>query len=158
MNLPMIRSWQGANEHNPHESALVKVPALWVGAVSSLVQILREHPKTGLLVTNVGPHSLAGKAGIARGDLLLRYGGVELHKSSTLRRLAEKTEASHIGTKRKKAGGGRKNGQVVIEALRSGKEMRFKVQKGPLGITVSALFRHLIPARHQQEPKKQESE
>lgn len=139
MKLQMVRSSQGANAHNPYESALVKVPAAWVPAVVSLVTMLGNHRLAGLVVTNIGPKSAAAKATMACGDLLLEYGGIELHKSSTLRRLT-----------RPSGGVGRSAKQVTIKALRGGTEVRFKVPTGPLGITVSAMFRHLIPVRHRE--------
>jgi S1-C subfamily serine protease len=142
MKVPMIRSWQGANAHNPYESAFIKVPGAWVPAVVSLVRILGKHRRTGLIVTNIGRKSAAANAGMVRGDLLLKYGDTELHKSSTLRRLTVPYGGVSSSEKR-----------VTIKALRGGKEMNFEVPEGPLGITVSAMFRHLVPGVHRKKQK-----
>jgi len=139
MARPMIRSWQGANAHNPYEPALVKVPGPWVPAMVSLLNMLAKHRDKGLMVTNVGPMSVAAKAGILRGDILLRYGDRDLQQSSTLRRLTASV-----------AGSGE---QVIVTAFRGGREICFEVPEGSLGITVSAMFRHLIPAIHGEKSR-----
>lgn len=136
MNLREVKTWEHAIGHNPHEPALVEVPGAWVPAVVGLMKLAAEHPHTGLLVTNVGPRSRAAVAGIARGDLLLKYDGVQLDKASTLKRLVrrgpEGLDPSH---------------RVAIEAIRGGKHVRFEVVRNRLGITASSLFRHLKPAQ-----------
>ncbi len=137
MKLRVIKTLKEAKAHNPYEPGLLEIPGQWAQAVVSLIGILDEHRNTGLIVTNVGPGSPAATAGVARGDILLQYDGVPLDQTSTLKRLT----GPYIE-------GGDIARQVVIEAVRGKNEMRFEVAGGRLGITVSAFFRHLIPAQH----------
>jgi len=60
------------------EVALSEAPVQSAEAVASLVKLSEEYRDVGLIVTNVGPASAAATAGIARGDVLLRYDDVSL--------------------------------------------------------------------------------
>jgi|SRR5215469_1989590 len=135
MRLRVIRSWREARAHNPYEPALVEVPGKWIHAVLHLIKVVERHRHVGLLVTNVGRETPAAKAGMERGDLLLRCDGVDLDRVGTLRRLVRNhpRETSH---------------QVVIEGRRGGEDRRFELHRGRLGITVSGFFRRQIPERH----------
>ncbi len=110
----------------PGEKALVEVPGDWKNAVSALMRISEELRHGGLLVTNVGPKGQGAAAGIARGDVLLRYNGVELDSATTLRRLTR----SH-------SRGGSAAKIAHIDSVRGQKDVTWDVGGGPLGITVS---------------------
>jgi hypothetical protein len=122
-----------------NEVAFVEIPAQWAGAVASVIKMSEEYRNVGLLVTNVGPASHAGAAGIGRGDVLLRANGISLDSVESLRRLT-----SHVDGNHKSAGG------LTIEALRGGQEITFTPAPGPLGITVSPLLHRSGPARRRE--------
>lgn len=106
-----------------NEVAFVEMPPRWAAAAAALVKLSAEYRHGGLLVTNVGPASRAAAAGIARGDVLLRYNGVPLDSPESLKRLTSRT------------GSGQR--QLTVEAMRRARELTFEVAPGPLGITVS---------------------
>jgi membrane-associated protease RseP (regulator of RpoE activity) len=111
------------------ESVLVEVPGKWAHSVVSLIEASQEYRHSGLMVTNVGPGSQAARAGIIRGDVLLRYEDRELDSVATLRRL---TRAYTQGAASKKP--------IKIEAARGKEDVTFDVRGGQLGITVSPLL------------------
>jgi membrane-associated protease RseP (regulator of RpoE activity) len=111
------------------EHALVEVPGEWVHGVVALVRASQEFRHSGLMVTNVGPHSEAARSGMRRGDVLLRYDGQELDQVATLRRL---TSAYAQGASAQK--------RIAIEAARGTDDVVFDVSGGKLGITLSPLL------------------
>ena len=119
---------RGIAENRP---ALVVTPPEWARGMVSLIKVSDEYRDIGLVVTNVGPTSQAATAGIARGDVLLRYDGVPLENPEQLRRL-EGVAAQ-----------GEKIRQAALEAARGAREMTFTVTPGRLGITVSPLLHRL---------------
>jgi hypothetical protein len=133
----VIRTWDDAGGAKPHDAALVEVPGEWARAVISLIRMSDEYRDTGLIITNIAPGSQAARAGMARGDVLLRYDGVELDRVDTLRHLTKRhTQGAEVSK------------HVVIEATRGAREMSFKIFGGRLGITVSAfLHRVSLPRR-----------
>ena len=68
--------------------------------------------------------SKAAAAGIAPGDILVRYNADHLDKADTLRRLAKDTPAAK---------------PVTVEALRGAQKLTFKVHGGPLGVGIADL-------------------
>jgi hypothetical protein len=132
----VIRSWDDCITHIWRGPTFVEVPGEWAHAVYSLVKISGEYRQHGLIVTNVGPDSQAAKAGIARGDVLLRYDGVELEGAGMLRQLAKHHTQGISASK-----------TIVIEAARSSKDVSFEVQGGRLGITVSPSLYRFKPIR-----------
>ena len=132
MNSPVIRTWQDAREHDRAEPALVEVPGEWEQALIALIEASAEHRHTGLMVTNIGPGSQAAKAGMATGDVLLRYNGVQLDDVDTLRGLTKGRSYDAAAP-----------GKAIIEAVRGSQEVQFEVSGGPLGITISALLHRL---------------
>jgi S1-C subfamily serine protease len=151
MRVNVIRTVEEARAHDRRRSALVEVPGELVPVVVALTRVLRvpierdpgrragprrpsprpdrDRRPGGVVVTNIGPGSQAAKAGMARGDILLRYDGVPIDRPGRLKRLAERL-----------APGGGASGRVVIEGMRGPTELRFEVRGGPLGMTVSALY------------------
>jgi len=119
-----------------HDHVHVEILREWSHAVASLVKISEEYRDGGLLVTNVGPNSPAAIAGVARGDVLLRYDGVHLDNVETLKRLTSRPIQD---------GGTRK--QTTLEAVRSAQELTFTVPEGRLGITVSPLLHSFSRSR-----------
>ncbi len=117
----VVRTWAEAGRLDPSSDVLVETPGEWVRGVAGLIELSKEFKQAGLIVTNVGPNGAAARAGIARGDVLLRYDGAELETVARLRELA----ALGVG----------RNG--VIEASRGDRELQFEVAPGPLAITVS---------------------
>jgi S1-C subfamily serine protease len=140
MDGPVISSWTHAKRHNPSEPALLEVPGEWVGALTALLKLSVEHRHNGLLVTKNPQQRQAAKAGIARGDVLLRYNGVELDRVRTLRALAKKYARPEHGPE-----------AVTIEASRGSDEISFKLSGGNLGITVSELLYRLNPSNFWDE-------
>jgi hypothetical protein len=120
----VIPSADDANGYSRQERVLVGLPQDWARALASLIRKSDEQRDAGLLVTNVGPGSRAAIAGIARGDVLLRYDGVQLNNAETLTRIADDETRGH----------------VAVEVLRGADELTFKVAGGRLGVTVSALL------------------
>jgi hypothetical protein len=112
--------------------AFVAVARKWAPAIAALIRLSDEYRHAGLLVTNVGPGGNAAIAGVARGDILLRYDGVELDTAEALARLTSRA-----------AGAGNTQRRVAMDAVRSGQEMTFHVAEGLLGITVSELLHRL---------------
>jgi S1-C subfamily serine protease len=141
---PIVRNRCDARVHDPHKPALVEVPGKWVGAVVKLTEAFRQgrlgktikalqalsksEASSGVLVAAIGPNSQAAKAGMARGDLLLRYDGVQLEKAKTLTSLTRRTDASKA---------------VTIDAIRGAEKLHFKVHGGWLGMRVETLS--LVP-------------
>jgi hypothetical protein len=127
----VIRSWEDCNKHIPPGPVFLEVQGAWVGAVFSLVKISEKYRDKGLIVTEIGPESQGAKGGLVRGDVLLRYDGVELESAGALKRLI-KRHAESGGTSR----------PVMIEAVRGSEDLSFEVAIGLLGITVSpSLYR-----------------
>jgi hypothetical protein len=126
----VIRTWADARGLDPRGVVLLETPGEWVRGVVGLLALSEKFRDTGLIVTNVGPNGAAARAGIARGDALLRYDGVELDTVARLRELADR--AAHCGDS---------CGQ--IEAIRGDRELQFKVAAGRLGVTVSAPLHRL---------------
>jgi hypothetical protein len=114
------------------DGILIEVSAQWAHGVVSLVQASREFRYAGLIVTNVGPAGEGRRAGMVRGDVLLRYGEQELDSVATLRRLSV-TQARYTATGK----------TVRIDAGRGKEDIEFDVHAGPLGITVSPLLHRL---------------
>jgi len=160
MRSDVVRSLEEARAHDRRTPALVEVPGELVHVVVSLIKVLREpadaNPSRsirarrpwrpvprhdldrrlgGVIVTNIGPGSQAAVAGMARGDMLLRYDGVPINQPEQLKRLT-----------RRRAPGGAASGRVVIDAMRGPTELHFEVHGGSLGITVSGLFTSGPPA------------
>jgi tetratricopeptide (TPR) repeat protein len=75
----------------------------------------------GVLITSVQPGSQAEKAGIAPGDILIRYGTTRLDKPATLQSLAKSTDAGKA---------------VTLEALRGATKLVFRIHGGLLGVGV----------------------
>jgi hypothetical protein len=132
----VVRNWGDARGYGPQDRVLVGVPREWAPAVASLIKISDEHRHVGLLVINVGPTSRAAIAGVARGDVLLRYNSVQLDDAETLRRVTVRGMQDYEPRKR-----------VALEALRGAHEMTFEVERGELGITVSPLLHRFNPAQ-----------
>ncbi len=146
MEVNVIRTLTEARAHDRRRPALVEVPGELAPVVVALTRVLRQPferdpagrvgprrpPRrpdrdgrpTGVIVTNIGPGSQAAVAGMARGDVLLRYDGVPIDGPGRLRRLAERG-----GTSRH-----------IVDGMRGPTEMRFEVRGGSLGMTVCALF------------------
>jgi hypothetical protein len=138
---PVVRKWIDAQALKPGERALVEVPAEHAAGLLAVVSLSDEYRHCGLLVTNVGPDSPAAHAGMTRGDVLLRYAGVELDSPATLRRL-----------ERRQAQGGRQ--LAKIEALRAELEIEFETAGGRLGVTVAPLLHRLtLPERRPSSGK-----
>ena len=131
----VIRTWADARGLDPRSVVLLETPGEWVRGVVGLLALSEEFRDTGLIVTNVGPTGAAARAGIARGDVLLRYDGVDLDTVARLRELAGRA-----------ALGGDSFSQ--IEAIRGNRERQFKVAAGRLGVTVSAALHRLKLPRH----------
>jgi PDZ domain len=131
-----IRRWEDRNAYIPRGPVLVEVPREWASAVLSLVRISEEYRHNGLIVTNIAPGSQGASAGLARGDVLLRYDGMELDSAGTLKHL----------TKRHTQGAGVSK-TVTIEAARGAEDVSFEVHGGRLGITVSPSLHRLKSVR-----------
>jgi len=129
----VLRHWEECPPRMPRESVLVEVPGKWAHSVVSLVQASQEYRHAGLMVTNVGPDSQAARAGMNRGDVLVRYQGQELESVATLRRLS----AGY-------AQGASARKPVRIEAARGREDVAFEVLGGRLGITVSRLLHRSV--------------
>ena len=127
----IVRTREPLSRRLTAEIVLVEIPGQWAHSVVSLIQASQEHRHGGLMVTNVGPGSHGARAGMARGDVLLRYDGLELDSVTTLRRL---TEAHHASTKK----------LIRIEAARGPEDLVFEVLGGSLGITVSPLLHRSV--------------
>jgi len=136
---PIVRNLEEATRHNPSNPALVEVPGKYVGAVVGLlgmfqrpsqdhvgfrIEALRKFDSKGVVVTNIGPGSRSAKTGMARGDVLLTYDGIQLGGSEKLRDLTRRTHHTK---------------QVKIKAVRGKEEVLFEVHGGTLGITVRRL-------------------
>jgi WD40 repeat protein len=78
-------------------------------------------PPNGILILGVGPGSSADKAGLKRGDVLLRYAGAELAAREDLHKQIQ-------------ANGGMK--EVTLTVWRDGKTATRQAAPGVLGITV----------------------
>jgi S1-C subfamily serine protease len=118
----VVRNWDDARGYGPQDRVLVEVEREWARAVVSLIKMSDEYRHVGLLVINVGPTSRAAIAGVARGDMLLRYNGVQLDNAETLRDLTVRAMQDYEPRKR-----------VALEALRGAHEMTFEVEGGALG-------------------------
>lgn len=131
--LPLTGTSEGGGSR-PRFAVVVTDPA-WAQGIESLIRLSREYRDAGLLVTNVGPGSAAARAGVERGDVLLRYDGVPLAGGSQLRslenRLAEGTNPR----------------QIALDAARGSREMTFTVPAGRLGITVGPFLARLSNPR-----------
>jgi hypothetical protein len=132
----VVRNMRDVYGHSRLEAAFVEVPRDWSRALVSLIKLSDEHRHAGLLVTNVGPVSPGAVAGIARGDVLLRYDSVQLDSADTLTRRTMRPVHGDEASR-----------HVVIEAVRGEVEMNFKVAGGKLGITVSPLLHRFGPWR-----------
>ena len=88
--IALIWGREDREAHVEREPVFVEVPGEWAHAVFALVKISEEHRHNGLIVTNIGPGSQGTRAGMARGDVLLRYEGVELDSTRTLRHLTKR--------------------------------------------------------------------
>jgi hypothetical protein len=126
MNLPVIRNRENGKTHNPNVPALVEVSGAWVRGLYALTKLSEAH-SDGVMVTNIGPGSIAAEAGMMRGDILLSYDGTPVHNTPTLKALTQ--PGSLVSWDR-----------VVIEVVRGDDDLRFEVPRGRLGITVSALL------------------
>src|SRR5437016_13500110 len=84
----VLRTWEECPPRMTRENVLVEVPGKWAHSVVSLIQASQEYRHAGLMVTNLGPGSQGARAGMVRGDVLLRYEGQELDNVTTLRRLS----------------------------------------------------------------------
>jgi membrane-associated protease RseP (regulator of RpoE activity) len=125
----VFRGWEECPPRSIRNSVLIEVPGKWAFCVVSLIEASQEYRHAGLMVTNIGPGSQAARAGMVRGDVLLRYEGQELDTASTLRRL---TRAYTQGAAAKKA--------LKIEGARGKDDVEFEVRGGHLGITVSPML------------------
>jgi len=121
----IVRTRVEAGLFDPASVVLIETAGEWVRGVAGLIELSTEFKQAGLIVTNVGPSGAAARAGIACGDVLIRYDGADLDTVGRLRELAERAAVA----------GGRKG---VIEASRGDRELQFDVAPGPLGVTVSA--------------------
>lgn len=127
----VIRDSDDARGYRRHDRVLVEIPREWARGVVSLIKVSDEYRHGGLLVTNVGPTGQAAIAGVARGDVLLRYDGDQLDSAETLARLASRPM----------------QGGATLEALRGAQELTFKLAGGRLDITVSPLLHSFGPSR-----------
>jgi hypothetical protein len=147
MALRVIRTREEAKAHNPHEFALIEVPGQWLPVVMALIKSLPRTPSkysdSGLVVTNIGPGSQAARAGMARGDVLLRYDGVRLDSAATLKHLTKRFTQGAASSKR-----------IIIDATRGEKKLHFEVRGGRLGITVGASFHRSPPTRHSRRRRR----
>jgi S1-C subfamily serine protease len=138
-DFPIVRNQEEAKAHSQDDPALVEVPGKYVAGVVRLIGMLLEPGQDevgrtikalrnlggkGVIVTNIGPASRAATAGMARGDVLLRYDGVQLGGFQKLSNLTRRTDPSK---------------RVTVDAFRGAHELRFEVDGGPLGITVHRL-------------------
>src|SRR5205807_1264125 len=124
----VVRTRERLQRRLAPEIVLVEIPGKWAQSVVSLIHASQEYRHVGLMVTNVGPGSQGARAGMARGDVLLRYDGLELDGVATLQRFVE----AHHDVSAKKL--------IRIEAARGPEDMVFEVVGGRLGITVSPLL------------------
>jgi len=132
----IIQGWEDCTAHALRGPAFVEVPREWAHALWSLAKISGEYRHHGLIVTNIGPGSQAARAGMARGDVLLRYDGVELDGAGMLRHLAKRhTQGASVSK------------TIAIEAARGSKDVSFEVHGGCLGITVCPSLYRLKPIR-----------
>jgi hypothetical protein len=131
----VIRRGDDARGHSRPRLALVVTPREWARGIAWLIKVSDEYRDVGLLVTNVGPSSQAATAGIERGDVLLRYDGVQLENVEQLTSL-EGVPAQ-----------GETPRQVALEAVRGAREMTLTVAAGRLGVTVSPLLHRLDSSR-----------
>jgi S1-C subfamily serine protease len=79
----------------------------------------------GVVVTNIGPRSAGAAAGLARGDVLLRYDGTELTSAGTLAQLTARSAGERV---------------IRIDALRGTQPLHFDVPAGKLGIKVNSIL------------------
>src|SRR3989442_65373 len=129
----VLRTWEECPPRMTRESVLVEVPGKWAHSVVSLIQASQEYRHAGLMVTNLGPGSQGARAGMVRGDVLLRYEGQELDNVTTLRRLSgAHTQGAAART------------PIRIEAARGTEDITFEVPGGRLGITVSPLLHRSV--------------
>jgi membrane-associated protease RseP (regulator of RpoE activity) len=124
--IQVLRSLGDHEMRTPGEPALLKVPGQWAYALASLIKISNEHRHNGVIVTNIGPDSPGANAGMVRGDVLLRYDGVEIDCVETLRRLQKRHTQDGDVSK-----------TVSIDAARGSTDLSFEVAAGRLGITAS---------------------
>jgi hypothetical protein len=126
----VFQLWGAVTVRARDERVLVEVPGLWSAAVISLIHASRRHPREGLMVTNVGPGTPAAKAGIRRGDVLLRCAGHGLRHVAKLRRLVARHAPVDVAGKPLRIEGARGHGVIAFDVL------------GPaLGVTVARLLR-----------------
>jgi hypothetical protein len=126
----VIRTWADARGRDSCGVVLLETPGEWVRGIVGLLALSKEFKDIGLIVTNVGPNGAAARAGIARGDVLLRYDGVDL---DTVARLCELTERAALS----------RDSCGQIDAIRGDRERQVKVAAGRLGVTVSAPLHRL---------------
>jgi len=98
----LFRSCEDGPPHINRESVLVEVPGKWAYSVVSLIHVSQEYRQAGLIVTNIGPGSQGARAGMAQGDVLLRYEGqdketplfviTDTGRSTKVRRLVASTK------------------------------------------------------------------
>lgn len=129
----VFHSWEECPPRPRAKSVLVEVPGKLAHSFVSLIKVSQDYRHGGLMVTNVGPGGQGARAGIARGDVLLRYEGQELKGAATLRRLAK---AYTQGADARKP--------ITIEAVRGTDDIAFEVVGGDLGITVSPLLHRCV--------------
>ncbi len=129
----LFRSCDDGPPHINRESVLVEVPGKWAYSVVSLIHVSQEYRQAGLMVTNIGPGSQGARAGMAQGDVLLRYEGQDLDNAATLRRLTKAYTQGATATK-----------PIRIEAARGADDVTFEVRGGHLGITVSPLLHRVV--------------
>jgi S1-C subfamily serine protease len=138
-HFPIVRSQAEAAAHDQGRPALVEVPGKCVRGVFRLLEVLsgtaegeigrsisalsRGTP-SGVVITNVGPASQAAEAGMARGDVLIQYDGNQLGGSKKLKDFTRVTDRSK---------------RVMVDAIRGGRELKFEVHGGALGISVNRL-------------------
>jgi serine protease Do len=106
-----------------------KVVRGWLGVSiqnidDNLAAALHLPSKTGVLVSDVGPNSPAGKAGIQRGDVILKVNGETVDSTGRLRNLVA---ASGVSSK------------AQLEILRNGKTLTVPVALGEMPSDSSAL-------------------
>jgi hypothetical protein len=128
----LLRSLEDRPPRASSDGVLVAVPGRWVLSAIALIRASREFRKSSLFVTNVGPGSQAARAGIVRGDVMLRYDGRDLDDALALRRL---TKIHTQGSAARKP--------IRIEVARGRQNLTFEVRGGRLGITVSPLLHRL---------------
>ncbi len=94
----------------------------------AVLAAMKHPPATGILVTEIGPESAAGSAGLQAGDIIYHYAGTEVHDLQTLRQAVAEVFASHVA--------GDNDNKVLLAVHRGagGGNVILQIPRAPLGI------------------------